>query len=190
MNELTTSIVGIDFPNEDKSKSKRLMECMICAPGELVELRLEPKNPFDENAVAIWSERGVQLGYVSAEHASLIGKRMGRDKVVAVFQAMHGTGAYIRIRFGGGLPTLPDPVPDVPKRPSPRQMRLAPTTGVRSPRFLPQRGRARIRYIKCNVNRSYSKTCARMAQTRMEIGSAITTPRAALICLLLTSVCR
>lgn len=56
--ELTTSIVGIDFPSEDKSKSNRRMECMLCAPGDLVELRPEPKNPYDENAIAIWSERG------------------------------------------------------------------------------------------------------------------------------------
>jgi hypothetical protein len=101
------------------------MECMLCAPGELVELRLEPKNPFDANAVAVWSDRGVQLGYVSAERAPLVGKRIKEDEVVAVFQAMHGNGAYIRIRFGGGLPTLPDPVPDVPKPAPPRQMRPA-----------------------------------------------------------------
>ncbi|MEG8024102.1 HIRAN domain-containing protein [Sphingomonas aurantiaca] len=67
MDELTTSIVGIDFPNEDASKSNRRMECMMCAPGDLVELRLEPTNPFDSNAVAIFSDRGTQLGYVSAE---------------------------------------------------------------------------------------------------------------------------
>ena len=97
MDELTTSIVGIDFPNEDKSKSNRRMECMLCAPGDLVELRSEPKNPYDENAIAIWSERGVQLGYVSAERAPLIGKRMKEDDATAVFQAMHGNGAYIRI---------------------------------------------------------------------------------------------
>ncbi|WP_165911546.1 hypothetical protein [Sphingomonas sp. PP-CC-3A-396] len=47
MAELTTSIVGIDFPNEDASKSNRRMECMICVLGDLVELRLEPKNLFD-----------------------------------------------------------------------------------------------------------------------------------------------
>ena len=125
MDVLTTSIAGIDFPNEDKSKTHRRMECMLCAPGELVELRLEPTNPYDENAVTIWSARGVQLGYVSAERAPLIGKRMGQDEVTVVFQAMHGNGAYIRIRFGGGLPTLPDPVPDVLKRPPPRQARPA-----------------------------------------------------------------
>jgi len=45
MDELTTSIVGIDFPNEDKSKSNRRMESMLCAPGDVVELRLEPQSP-------------------------------------------------------------------------------------------------------------------------------------------------
>ncbi|RYF16319.1 MAG: hypothetical protein EOO77_12545 [Oxalobacteraceae bacterium] len=48
---------------------------------------------------------------------------MKEDEATAVFQAMHGNGAYIWIRFGGGLPTLPDPVPDVPKPNPPRQMR-------------------------------------------------------------------
>ena len=34
IDELTTSIVGIDFPKEDKPKRNRRMECMLCAPGE------------------------------------------------------------------------------------------------------------------------------------------------------------
>jgi hypothetical protein len=46
MDELTTSIVGTGFPNEGKSKSNRCMECMLCAPGDVVELRLEPTNPY------------------------------------------------------------------------------------------------------------------------------------------------
>ena len=82
-------------------------------PCDVVELRLEPSNPFDANAVAIFSDRGTQLGNVSAERARLIGKRMKEDDATAAFQSMHGNGAYIRIRFGDGLPTLPDPVPDV-----------------------------------------------------------------------------
>jgi hypothetical protein len=57
MDELTTSIVGVDFPNEDRSKSNRRMECMLCAPGDAVELRLEPTNPFENNAVAIQRAR-------------------------------------------------------------------------------------------------------------------------------------
>ena len=100
------------------------MDCMLFAPGDAVELRLEPTNPSDGNAVAIFGGRGTQLGYVSAERAPMIGKRMKEGETVAVFQAMHGSGAYIRIRFGGGVPTLPDPVPE-PKRPPPRQARPA-----------------------------------------------------------------
>ncbi len=89
------------------------MECMPCAPGVAVELRFEPSNPFDENAVAIFGERGTQLGYVSAERAPLIGKRLKEGEAIAIFQTMHGSG----------VPTLPDPVPDALKRPLPRQAR-------------------------------------------------------------------
>jgi len=66
MDVLTTVIVGIDFPNEDMLKRNRHMECLLCASGDVVELRLEPKNPYDANAVAVWSDRGWHLGDVSA----------------------------------------------------------------------------------------------------------------------------
>ncbi len=103
------------------------MEIMLCAPGDPVELRPEPKNPYDSNAIAVWSERGVQMGYISAERAPLIGKRMQVDEVAAVFQELVHTGAYIRLRFGGGLPTVP-PAPTEPQQPprAPRQMRSGP----------------------------------------------------------------
>ena len=130
MDELTTFVVGIDFPNEDKSKSNRRMECMLCVPGDVVELRLEPTNPFDNNAVAILSERGPQLGYVSAERAPLIGKRMKEGEANAVFQAMHGSGAYIRIRFGAGC--LPCPT----RPPMFQCARLPAKRGRRSDRFM------------------------------------------------------
>jgi hypothetical protein len=138
MDELTTSIVGIDFPNPDKSKSNRRMEIMLCAPGDPVELRPEPTNAHDANAIAVWSERGVQMGYVSAERAPWIGKRMQADEVVAVFQGLVHSGAYVRIRFGGGLPTLP-PAPAEPQRaPSaPRSMRAGPRPVVDPHGFYP-----------------------------------------------------
>ena len=108
MDELTLAVVGIDFPNADKSKSNRRMEALVCAPGERIELRREPGNPHDPNAVAVFSLRGVQLGYLSAERAPFIGRRMEREEVHTVFQALAGAAAYVRIRFGGGLPTLPE----------------------------------------------------------------------------------
>ncbi|SFO17911.1 HIRAN domain-containing protein [Sphingomonas sp. OK281] len=119
MDELTLSVVGIDFPNTDRSKSNRRMELLLCAPGEPVDLRREPKNPHDANAVAVFSGRGVQMGYLSAERAPLIGRRMQQEEHVAVFQALVGTMAYIRIRFGGGAPTLPDPDAPAPARSRP-----------------------------------------------------------------------
>ena len=119
MDELTLAVVGIDFPNADRSKSNRRMELMLCAPGEPVELRREPKNPHDANAVAVFSGRGVQMGYLSAERAPLIGRRMQQEEHVAVFQALVGGMGYVRIRFGGGPPTLPDPSEAETRNPSP-----------------------------------------------------------------------
>jgi hypothetical protein len=109
MDELTLAVVGIDFPNTDKSKSNRRMELMLCVPGDPVDLRREPKNPHDANAVAVFSGRGVQMGYLSAERAPLIGRRMQQEEHLAVFQALTGSMGYVRIRFGGGAPTLPAP---------------------------------------------------------------------------------
>jgi hypothetical protein len=109
MDELTLSVVGIDFPNPDRSKSNRRMELLLCAPGEPVDLRREPKNPHDANAVAVFSARGIQMGYLSAERAPLIGRRMQQEEHVAVFQALTGSMGYVRIRFGGGAPSLPAP---------------------------------------------------------------------------------
>lgn len=55
MDQLTTSMVGINFPNENKSKSNLHM---FRALGELVELRLEPKNPYSQNEVAVFNDHG------------------------------------------------------------------------------------------------------------------------------------
>lgn len=118
MDELTLAIVGIDFPNPDKSGSSRRMEIMMCHPGDSVELRPEPKNAFDAGAIAVWSERGVQIGYLSAERAPFIGRRMQSEDIVAVFQALQGHAAYIRVRFGGGRPTLPSIAPGADPRPA------------------------------------------------------------------------
>lgn len=107
MKELTLAVVGIDHPNPDKSRSSRRFELLQCDPGEPVELRPEPRNKHDPHAIAVWSARGVQIGYLSAERAPWIGRRLGQEECVSVFQALAGPVAYIRVRFGGGAPTLP-----------------------------------------------------------------------------------
>ena len=116
MDEMTLAVVGIDFPNEDKARSNRRFELLASARGEPVSLRPEPRNRHDPNAVAVFSARDVQVGYLSAERAPLIGGRIRRgEEVQAVFQGIAGSVAYIRVRFGGGAPTLPPVVEDPPQ---------------------------------------------------------------------------
>jgi len=119
MQELTLAVVGIDFPNADGSNRKS--EAMMTLPGEAIELVPEPKNKHDSNAIAVVSPRGIQLGYINAERAPYISGRMNRGEgVEAIFQGLNGASAFIRVRFGGGVPTLPtsSDKPPAPPRPS------------------------------------------------------------------------
>ena len=118
MQELTLAIVGIDFPNADGSN--RRSEAMMTLPGEPVTLAPEPRNKHDGNAIAVIGPRGVRLGYINAERAPYIGGRMARgEDAEAIFQGLDGGSAFIRVRFGGGAPTLPPPsgAPPLPPRP-------------------------------------------------------------------------
>ncbi len=111
MQELTLAVVGVDFANTDGSN--RRSEAMMTVPGDPVELRPEPRNRHDDNAVAVIGPRGVQIGYLTAERAPYIAARLGRGEVVsAIFQGIGGSAAYVRVRLGGGEPTLP-PATDV-----------------------------------------------------------------------------
>lgn len=104
--ELSLFVVGIGHPNADGSS--RLFELLLCKSGEAVELRLEPKNKHDPLAVAVWSARGAQIGYLSAERCGWVGSKIRAGVPVdAIFQGMSQTVAFIRVRFGGGAPTLP-----------------------------------------------------------------------------------
>ena len=69
IDEVTTFIVGIDFPIEEKSKSNRRMERILCASGDVVKPRLEPTKSFDNNALADFSKWGLQRGYVGPDLA-------------------------------------------------------------------------------------------------------------------------
>ena len=103
---LTLSVVGADFPN--KRGPGRRFEIELCHAGELVRLVPEPKNPADPRAIAVFSVRGVPLGYLTAERCALIHKAMreGAD-VRAVFQGKTRFGAVIRVSFDGEEPELP-----------------------------------------------------------------------------------
>lgn len=111
------AVVGIDYPN--RRGPSRAMEVRLCAPGEPVALRPEPTNPADPRAVAVYSVRGVQIGYVPAERAPRLAALLQRGTpVAAIFQALAHPVAWIRIAYDGDVPILPS-VPPPTRAPSP-----------------------------------------------------------------------
>lgn len=103
---MSLAVVGADYPN--KSGPTRRFEIALCQPGEPVELRPEPKNPADRHAIAVYSARGIQIGYIRAERAPLILLAIGRSAVSAIFQSIDPWGATIRVHLDGSEPKLPE----------------------------------------------------------------------------------
>lgn len=103
---LSLAVVGALYPNADGSD--RRFELALCSPGEAIDLRPEPRNKADPRAIAVFSCRGEQIGYLAAERAPIIGAvlRSGRDWR-AIYQARSDFGAWIRIAFDGAEPLLP-----------------------------------------------------------------------------------
>jgi hypothetical protein len=100
------AVVGAPYGNADGSN--RQFEILLCTPGEEVTLRPEPRNKHDRNAIAVYSCRGIQIGYVTAERAPLLGSLLTRTEVRAVFQRKAHFGAWIRVAFDGTTPELTD----------------------------------------------------------------------------------
>jgi len=105
--QLSLAVVGADFPN--KRGPTRRFEIAMCLPGEAVELRPEPKNPADPRAVAVYSCRGVQIGYLSAERCGRIQQMILQGRVLTtIFQETTRFGAIVRTAFDLDEPTLPE----------------------------------------------------------------------------------
>lgn len=105
---MSLAIVGADYPNA-RGPARRF-EIAVCHPGEPVTLKREPRNKHDSRAIGVYSMRDVQIGYVRAEQAQMIGAAL--DSVTAIFQRPDTWGAVIRISFDGKVPELP---PETPK---------------------------------------------------------------------------
>lgn len=103
---LPVSLAVVGAPHLNADGSNRQFEILVCQAGEPVELRPEPKNKHDRNAVAVFSCRGVQIGYLSAERAPRLGALLSQREVQAVFQRGAPFGAWIRVAFDGEAPVL------------------------------------------------------------------------------------
>lgn len=104
---MSIAVVGADYPN--RRGPARRFEISLCTPGEPIELRREPANKADPLAVAVFTSRNIQIGYLPAERCGRIGAMIARGVPVrAVFQAAARCGAYIRVTFDGSEPVLPN----------------------------------------------------------------------------------
>lgn len=103
--QLSIAVVGADHVNR-KGPTRRF-EIALCNPGEPVELRPEPRNPADPLAIAVYSCRGIQIGYVRAERAQFIGTVMRRAAVKAIYQRAEPWGCTVRLSLDGSTPILP-----------------------------------------------------------------------------------
>jgi hypothetical protein len=111
---ISLAIVGADYPN--KRGPGRRFDLALCVPGEPIELRPEDNNPADEWAIAVYSCRGVQLGYIPSQRAPLVRKWMSEGReMTAVFQARSAFGGWVRLGLDGEVPIvdLNRPEPDV-----------------------------------------------------------------------------
>ena len=110
LDQLTMAVVGARFDNRRRKgqpTGNRQTEILLCEPGEPVELRLEPTNPADKNAIAAYSARGVQLGYLSADKTAIVHKAREEARLPRViFQEATPWGCWIRVGLGVD-PTLP-----------------------------------------------------------------------------------
>lgn len=101
---MSFAVVGGTHKNTDGTS--RMDELFRCEPGEPVDLVPEPENRFDRHAIAVFSCRAVQIGYISAERAPRLGALMGSTEVRAVFQRPTSFGGWIRLAFNGEAPVL------------------------------------------------------------------------------------
>ncbi len=110
---LSLSVVGADYPN--KRGPSRRFEIEICKPGEPVQLVPELKNPADPRAVAVFSTRAVQIGYLTAERCPWISSLIADGRELrAIFQRKASYGAIVRVAFDGEEPKVPEEKPTGP----------------------------------------------------------------------------
>lgn len=89
-------VVGAAFPNRD-GRSRRL-EIACCSPGEPVRLAPEPANAADPHAIAVYSARDIQIGYVRARMTARVERHLALGgEAVGVFLRASFSGAEVSI---------------------------------------------------------------------------------------------
>lgn len=77
----TLGIAGESFNNDDGSSRQKIIK--RCSQGDLLDLRREPDNPYDANAVAVFTATGKQVGYLSKDNAEWVAEVMDSGEAVS-----------------------------------------------------------------------------------------------------------
>lgn len=93
MGKWTIDISGESFVNSDGSH--RQDEISKCDIGEAITLRHDPMNKFDSSAVAVYSVRGVQMGFIPKSHKAIRRRVIAGNAVSAtVAEKTGGSDGY------------------------------------------------------------------------------------------------
>ena len=75
-----TNIAGITYKNKDGSDRRDVIA--KCKEGDSLQLRREPDNEYDPNAVAVFTLHGKQMGYLYREEAAEIARELDSGRPV------------------------------------------------------------------------------------------------------------
>lgn len=105
-----TKVVGVTHSNDDGSSRQKILKRMkeTAQKGDRIELRREPDNPHDKNAIAVYNKDGEQLGYVNRETAKEFAAYMDEndditadlDKIIGG-EGLHSYGCIIDLAIRG-----------------------------------------------------------------------------------------
>ncbi len=94
----TVALVGVSQPNPDGSDRHEIIK--RCSRGEPLELRREPENPSNPDAVAVFRTTGQQIGYLSRKNAAWVAEIMDRGaEVAAKVQAIQKSGPLLKRQY-------------------------------------------------------------------------------------------
>lgn len=79
-----TKVAGVTFENR-QSTIRRLYRFGELDEGTELILKREPDNPFDRNAVAVLTQEGESLGYLSKDLAEQLSGNMDRGKIYKAY---------------------------------------------------------------------------------------------------------
>lgn len=92
-------VAGMTFRNPDGS-SRQIIASTL-APYDELELRPEPNNAFDSNAIALFTPEGEQVGYIEARLAGELTRRSLKGKQARCFvRAVRERGDTMGVSFG------------------------------------------------------------------------------------------